>query len=217
MGLSRGRLLLIEEDAELTAVLQMKLSRAGFGVMVADSVARGLVVAREESPVVVVVNVDLPHGEDVVTRLKDTGVFLVVLTQAGTRVRSARPGVHVILKPFLMHTLLQCLALFDVVESLEVGAVRLNAQARTVTVSGAQVQVSPKEFELLRVLMRESHRAFRARELTLALWPERETHPNTLAVLVVALRRKLAKAGQGTFIRTVRGYGYALDTHAGPP
>jgi DNA-binding response OmpR family regulator len=194
MGLSRGRLLLIEEDAELTAVLQMKLSRAGFGVMVADSVARGLVVAREESPVVVV-NVDLPHGEDVVTRLKDTGVFLVVLTQAGTRVRSARLGVHVILKPFLMHTLLQCLALFDVVESLEVGAVRLNAQARTVTVSGAQVQVSPKEFELLRVLMRESHRAFRARELTLALWPERETHPNTLAVLVVALRRKLAKAG----------------------
>ena len=206
---------MIEDDAELSAFLREKLTHAGFRVMLADSVMKGLIAAREVCPAVVVANVDLPHGQDIVARVRGMGIPLVLMTRADAGGRSLSPGVEVIRKPFVVHALLERLDVLRKVAAgtpLQVGAVRLNASAREVKVSGTKVEVSPMEGEFLRILMRSPHRAHSGRDLTRAIWPGREMHPNSLSVLVMKLRRKLSGVGIPEFIRTVRGYGYGLRT-----
>jgi DNA-binding response OmpR family regulator len=203
---------LIEDDAELASYLKVKLSLMGFRVDHSDTVMGGLVLVRESSPAVVIANADLPHSQDVVSRLRGRGVPLVLLTGADSKCAPWPAGVEVIVKPFLFHTLLGHLgSLGKFKGDLRVGEVYLNVTARSVTVSGVVVPVTPKEFELLRLLMRHPHRAFSGKELQGALWPHREVHSNALAVLAGCVRRKLAGAGLEGFIRSVRGYGYGLN------
>ena len=167
-------------------------------------------------------NLDLPHGRDVVARVRSMGIPLVLMTRADAGGSLLLPGVEVIRKPFVVHALLERLDVLRMAAAgtlLQVGVVQLNVSGREVTVSGTNVEVSPMEVEFLRMLMRSPHRAHSGRDLTRAIWPGREVHPNALCVLVMKLRRKLGGAGRPELIRTVRGYGYGLNssTHAGPP
>lgn len=206
-------MVLIEDDAELASYLKVKLSLMGFRVDHSDTVMGGLVLVRELYPAVVIANADLPHSQDVVTRLRGTGVPLVLLSAFDSKCVPAPAGVEVIVKPFLFHTLLGHLgSLGKFKGDLRVGEVYLDVRARSVMVSDVVVPVTPMEFELLRTLMRHPHRAFPSKELQGALWPERAVHSNTLTVLAGSVRRKLAGAGREGFIRTVRGYGYGLNT-----
>lgn len=204
---------LIENDVELAPYLKVKLSLAGFQVVHSDTVMGGLVLVRESNPAVVVANVDLVHGQDIVTRLDRTGVPLILLTslQGGAVLPSG--NVEVIRKPFPFHALLEQMRLLSVSRScLSVGAMCLDIQARQLTVGELPVSVSAKEFELLRTLVRHPHRVFSPEELRGMLWPDREVRYNSLTVLVAGVRRKLESVGQPDFIRTVRGYGYGLRT-----
>ena len=207
------RVVLIEDDVELALSLRIKLSLAGFRVVHSGTVMGGLVLVRESNPAVMVANVDLPHGRDIVMRLARTGVPLILLTslQCGTVLPSG--NVEVLRKPFLFHALKEQMRLLSVsVSCLSVGAVRLDVQARQLTVGELRVSVSAKEFELLRTLVRHPHRVFSLEELRGALWPDWEVPYNALTVLVAGVRRKLERAGQPGFIRTIRGYGYGLRT-----
>ena len=203
---------LIEDDAELASYLKVKLSLMGFRVDQSDNVMGGLVLVRESCPAVVIANADLQNSQDVVTRLRGTGVPLILLTGAASKCASWPAGVEVIVKPFLFHTLLGHLgSLGKFKGDLRVGEVHLDVTSRVVTVSDVRVPMTPTEFELLRLLMRHPNRAFSSKELQGALWPHREVHSNSLTVLAGGVRRKLAGAGQERFIRTVRGYGYGLS------
>lgn len=204
--------LLVEDDVELGSYLRVKLSQAGFRVMLAETAAGGLVLARESNPSIVVANVDLPHGRDIVTRLERTGVPLILLTglQGG---RVPFRDVEVLRKPFLVHELLELLRVRRISAScLSAGAVRLDVKVRLLTVAEVPVPVSAKEFELLLVLMRRPRRVYSAQELTGAIWPDQSVGPNSLTALATTVRRKVAEAGQPGFIRTVRGFGYGLST-----
>jgi two-component system response regulator MprA len=202
---------LIEDDAELASSLKVKLALMGFRVDHSDTVMGGLILARESSPAVVIANADLPHGQDVVSRLRGTGVPLVLLTGADSKCASWPAGVEVIVKPFLFYTLLRHLGSLEKFNGdLRVGEVYLNVTARSVMVSDVVVPVTPKEFELLRLLMRHPHRVFSSKDLQGALWPCKEVHSNALTVVAGCVRRKLAGAGRPEFIRSVRGYGYGL-------
>ena len=205
-------MVLIEDDAELASYLKVKLSLMGFRVDQSDNVMGGLVLVRESCPAVVIANADLQNSQDVVTRLRGTGVPLILLTGAASKCASWPAGVEVIVKPFLFHTLLGHLgSLGKFKGDLRVGEVHLDVTSRVVTVSDVRVPMTPTEFELLRLLMRHPNRAFSSKELQGALWPHKEVRSNSLMVLACGVRRKLAGVGQGRFIRTVRGYGYGLS------
>ena len=204
--------MLIEDDAELASYLRVKLSHAGFRVMLSDTVVGGLILTREYGLAAVVASMDLPHGQDIAARLGRVGVPLILLTSLqGGWVPSG--NVEVLTKPFLFHVLIDQLRFLHVsVTDLSVGPVRLDVKARVLTVRKVSVLVSAREAELLVLLMRRPGRAFSVEELSGSMWPGRETGPNSLAVLVASVRRKLAEAGQPGFIRTVRGFGYGLNT-----
>ena len=93
---------------------------------------------------------------------------------------------------------------------LECGAIALDEAARRVTVSGANVDLSPREFSLLEVLLRHAGQTLSRDQLLDHAWPfSVSVTPNAVDAYVHYLRSKLGDAGAQ--IETVRGIGYRLS------
>jgi two-component system OmpR family response regulator/two-component system response regulator QseB len=97
---------------------------------------------------------------------------------------------------------------------LTVGEIELNPAARTVTRAGLAVELTPREFDLLQVLLENAERVLtrRALEEQLYTWNE-AVDSNALEVHIHHLRRKLGNE----LIRTVRGVGYMVTAGASAP
>jgi two-component system, OmpR family, response regulator RegX3 len=90
-----------------------------------------------------------------------------------------------------------------------VGAIAIDHRARRVFVAGAEVALTPKEFDLLVRLAQEPGRVVRREELIEQVWDEHWWgSTKTLDVHIASLRKKL---GDPAYIGTVRGVGYRLD------
>ncbi len=96
--------------------------------------------------------------------------------------------------------------------ALEVGPLRVDLARRSVTLDGAEVGVTLREFDLLAHLAREPERIFSRDQLLGAVWGiDYAGEERTVDVHVSWLRRKLRGRGGHDWFRTVRGVGYALS------
>lgn len=94
---------------------------------------------------------------------------------------------------------------------LRVGAIDLDRLARRVRRNGHPVHLGPTEFKLLEILMRRPGQVFSRSELRMAIWGgEHVVDDRTVDVHVGRLRRAIGRNA----IRTVRGFGYAVDETA---
>ena len=91
------------------------------------------------------------------------------------------------------------------------GAWTLDADRRVLLHAGDPVSLSPKAFDLLRVLVEHHERAFSKAELHQLLWPNTFVSDGSLTILVTEIRHVLQDAAdQPRFIRTVRRFGYGF-------
>src|SRR5690554_1371514 len=98
------------------------------------------------------------------------------------------------------------------------GGLSYDARRLQATFEGRSVELSRNEGQLLEALLRAGGRVVRREALLAALWDDAEfVDDNTLTVNVNRLRRKLAELGLGEAVRTVRGEGYRLETPGGAP
>ena len=98
--------------------------------------------------------------------------------------------------------------------TLIVGQINLDLTNRRVTCSGNHVELTPTEFSLLEILMRNAGQVVTRKMLCEHLWEgEWEGVTNVIEVHVNRLRNKLAQAGTDGLIQTIRGRGYALKAH----
>lgn len=96
-------------------------------------------------------------------------------------------------------------------QRIQLGAVTLATESRTVTVAGHEVSLSRREFDLLAHLMRNPSRAFRRHDLLGTVWGSRYVgESDTVDVHIAWLRQKLS-AESGLRLTTLRGIGYRLD------
>ncbi|MGI3785615.1 MAG: response regulator transcription factor [Janthinobacterium lividum] len=215
------RLLLVDDEASLTAALRKGLTADGFAVDVAADGVEGLEKAGREPYDAVVLDVMLPRlsGYEVVRRLRAAGNWVPVL------MLSAKDGEHdladalddgaddYLTKPFSYVVLLARLrALLRRGPGarpavLQVGEVRLDPASREVEVSGGKVELTSREFALLEYLARHAGRVLTKTELLDHVWEAAaETAPNAVEVYVGYLRRKIGAHR----LLTVRGAGYRL-------
>jgi two-component system OmpR family response regulator len=216
------RLLLVEDETRFARALSRGLRADGFQVEVASDGASGLERARHGEFDAVVLDVMLPRlsGYDVVRTLRAEENWVPVL------MLSAKDGEHdqadgldygaddYLTKPFSYVVLLARLRalLRRVPETRPVvlasGDVLLDPVRRTVSVDGAPVALTPREFGLLEFLLRHPDRAVSKVEIIDQVWdPAAEVNPNAVEVYVGYLRRKLGRP----LVTTVRGVGYRLD------
>lgn len=215
------KVLIVDDEVRLSTALGRGLVADGFAVQVAHDGTAGLHLAQENRFDAVVLDIMLPglSGYDVLKQMRASNDQTPVL------MLSAKDGEHELadafdlgaddfmVKPFSYLVLvarlraLQRRGRSQVPSVLIAGRVRLDMQRNSVTVDGTQVDLSPREYQLLLELMRRQGATVRKvalLEQVFALDPD--THPNVVEVYIGYLRRKLGR----DLIVTVRGEGYRI-------
>lgn len=215
------RLLLVEDDPALAAMLEEILVSADYVVDVARDGQAGLHLGLSRSYDAIVLDRGLPaiEGLDLLGRLRARGVVVPVLVLsalglARDRVDGLDAGAEDYLaKPFDIDELLARIRALlrrhgDVTDTLTVPGGRLVVSARSVVAdSGEVTYVSERECALLAVLARRPRRVFSRTELLAEVFPDAEDD-GVVDTYVHYLRRKLDRST----VRTVRGLGYQLGT-----
>ena len=213
------RLLLVEDDAELAGMLRRLLSSEGYQVEVAPDGQAGLHLGLTRRYDLVVLDRGLPaiEGLDLLGRLRRRGFLapVLVLTARGAvadRVAGLDAGAEdYLVKPFDLEELLARLRALlrrhaDTAEAISLGAAVLELGDRSVRLpDGPRVELSGREFELLRQLALRPTRVFTREELRERVF-DRADSDSIVDTYVYYLRRKLG----GGSIQTVRGVGYRM-------
>jgi two-component system response regulator QseB len=218
-GPRSNRLLLVEDDAELSGMLSETLVDEGYVVDQARDGQRGLHLGLTRPYDVMVIDRLLPalNGLELVTRLRSRAVpartlILTALSTVGDRVAGLDAGADDYLgKPFDLDELSAriralCRRTADSTETLRVGAGLLDLALRdAVLPEGSRVPLSAREFALLRVLAERPHAVHSRAELRSHVFDEAAA-ASIVDTYVYYLRRKLGRA----VVRTVHGLGYRL-------
>lgn len=219
------KLLLVEDSLRLRTTLTRGLRAEGFVVdAAADGVeATGFLAGFEYDHIVLDLGLPRLDGFGVLRALPPTGTRPRVLVlsardQVDDRIQALNAGADdYLVKPFAFEELLARLhalarrpaeARADVVAYRDV---RLDPQARRVDANGHELELTPREFALLELLLRHRGRVFsRAAILERIAGSGSEASDRSIEVVVFSLRRKLAAAGCDDLIENRRGAGYLI-------
>jgi len=220
------RVLVIEDDHDLSRAVADLLTDDGFLVEQRYDGESGLARAREESFDVIVLDIMIPrrNGFNVCLDLRAAGVntpLLMLTAKDGEmdEVEGLEVGADDFLrKPFERSILLARIhALLRRYERnrpqrLTVGPVSLDALRRKATSNGREVTLTPREFALLEFLMLNADNPLAKSEILSSVWgSDFDGDPNIVEVYIGYLRRKIDAKGQPSIIRTVRGVGYTVS------
>jgi two-component system response regulator RegX3 len=228
--MTKRTILLIEDEEAISEPLAAALAREGFAPVVAETVAKGLELFESRSPDLVLLDVMLPDGDgrDVLRRIRETSrTPVVMLTARGEemdRVLGLELGADdYVTKPFSAAELAARIraVLRRAGETaqpdgvvLEAGDVLMNLDTHEATRAGKPLDLTVKEFELLRVLLERAGKLVKREELVHEVWdPAWFGSTKTLDVHVSALRKKLGDdPAAPRYIHTVRGVGFRFET-----
>jgi two-component system, OmpR family, response regulator MprA len=215
------RVLIVEDDAPVRRMLERSLSAEGFEVSSSPDGGAALAAAERAVPDLVVLDVAMPglDGFEVCRRLREAGltggVLMLTARDAVTdRVRGLEVGADdYVVKPFAIEEVVARLRALtrrgsDRSERLAAAGLSLDRAANTVVRGGGEpIELSPREAELLELLLRDP-RAVLTREAAIErIWGGAAVE-NIVDRYVARLRRKL---GDPPAIRTVRGVGFILE------
>jgi len=222
------RVLVVEDDGDIAAVLRRALGMEGYEVRLAGDGEAALDEAAVFSPDAVILDLGLPKldGIEVSRRLREGGDVPILMLTARDAVDSRVEGLDsgaddYLVKPFERTELLARLRAMlrrrppRGSASLTVGDLKLNPDSREVNRGPRQIDLTSREFELLEHLMRNERLVVSRDKLLEEVWeyaPFSET--NTVDVFISNLRRKLEAGGEPRLLHTVRGSGYVLRAEA---
>ncbi len=233
---SRQTVLIVDDDADIVKLTRLYLERDGYHVVSANDGKQGLALARDEQPDLVVLDVMLPrmNGLDICRTLRREWDVPIIMLTARVEEEDRLAGLEVgaddyVTKPFSPRELAARVRAVlrrsnrdrDDDESgtiLSCGPVSLDPRSHRVTVGGREVRLTPTEFRLLSLLLRQPGRTFtREQIIDRVLGDDFDGFDRTVDVHVSGLRRKLAEApgGSSKLIQTVYGSGYRLANAPG--
>ncbi len=224
--LSRMRVLIVEDDPELAALLRDGLREHRIDPTLAANFAEGRAQALVGNYDVVVLDVRLPGGSgyDLCADLRRRNVsvpvlMLTALDAVDDRVRGLAAGADDYLtKPFAfkelvarLHALTRRRALAVTPATLRVADLEVDLASRHVRRAGKAIDLTAKEFALLEFLLRHQDQVVDRAAITAHVWDNNhDPFANVLEVLVRRLRGKIDDGHDLKLIRTVRGAGYRI-------
>jgi len=226
MAESRRRVLVIEDDPETGEQLVESLAASGYQVDLAVNGTEGLSHGLSSAYAVLTIDRLLPgiDGIEIIRRLREGGVttpalIVSALGEVDDRVRGLRAGGDdYLVKPFAFAELLarvEALARRSatVVKEtvLRVGDLQLDLMSRTVTRRGRNIDLLPREFQVLEYLVRNEGRVVPRAMLLQHVWDLHfDPTTNIIDVYVGRVRRKIDSHQAYPLIHTVRGVGFCI-------
>jgi DNA-binding response OmpR family regulator len=225
-----ARLLLIEDDPAIRNSLLRALRERGHAVAAAGAAMEGLQTALAERPDLIVLDLGLPDldGRELLRMLRAVSRVPVIVATARDEetemVRLLDAGADdYVVKPFTaaqldarIRAVLRRGGEAEGTPRLTVGGLHIDPAARTVTLDGAEVELSPREFDLLHHLAQRAGQVVTKRELLSEVWQVPYGGADkTVDVHLSWLRRKLGETAQEPrYLHTVRGVGVKLSEPA---
>jgi two-component system, OmpR family, KDP operon response regulator KdpE len=225
-------LLLVDDEPQIRRVLQTTLFEAGYGVILAKNGQEGIDTVVREHPDLVLLDINLPDmsGFDAckMIRVSFAGPILMVTVRNSVRDKIAALDAGAddyIVKPFAMGELLArvraALRRSSAEQSLpkiETSELTVDLEMRMVNVRGNSVHLTPKEFDVLRLLVTQQGRPVTHRKMLQIVWgPEYGEETEPLRVVIKQLRQKIEKdPAHPRYIMTEPwiGYKFQLPTDA---
>ena len=221
-----AQIVLIEDDVDIRRLVADALAAQGHDVESAAAALEGLQLTVKGKPDLVVMDLGLPDldGTELLRMIRAVSqVPIIVITARGADevvVRTLDSGADdYLVKPFSVaqlearvRALLRRGAAADSGETIRIGDLMIDAAAREATLAGESIDLSPKEFDLLRVLAERAGEVVSKRALMAEVW--REPYggaERTVDVHLSWLRSKLGETAQEPrYLRTVHGVGVKL-------
>ncbi len=225
----RRRILVVDDEPQITRVLRTSLSSQGYDLRVANDGETALEIMKDWSPDLVITDLSMPNmdGLELSRRIRTKlHVPIIVLSVKGeerTKVQALVAGADdYVTKPFGMEELLarvranlrrQPAAGEAEPSVIESGDFRIDPSAHKVMVRGREIHLTPKEFELLTYLARNPNKVVTHRALLGAVWGGNSTEQvEYLRVFVGQLRKKLESGAHSPrYIVTEPWVGYRFE------
>jgi two-component system, OmpR family, KDP operon response regulator KdpE len=217
-----GRILIIDDEAQITRVLRAALSAQGYDVRTANDSDEGLRLFRDWPPDLVITDLMMPglSGVEVCRLIRTQGTTPILVLSVREHERSKVEALDAgaddyVTKPFSIQELPARVrahlrrAPERTTAALEAGDFVIDVLAHAITVQGKPVHLTPKEFELLLHLARNAGKVMTHRALLTAVWGAQSAHqPEYLRVFVGQLRKKLEGETGRQYIQTEPWVGY---------
>lgn len=224
-------ILMIEDDERIVEFVRRGLEAEGYQVDVARDGKEAIEIASSPVYKLIILDLMLPYmdGRDVCRHLRGTGVLtpILVLTAMDTvesKVRGLRMGADDYLtKPFAFEELLARIEALlrrgknyqdeSLSREIRVGDLVLNHETKEVRRAGQLVSLTPKEYALLEYFMNSPGKVLSRTRLLESVWGyNSDPMTNVVEVYIRGLRRKIDEEFDKPMLKTVRGFGYKLDS-----
>src|SRR4051812_31398731 len=218
------RILVVDDESQITRVLRTSLGAQRYDVRVASDGEAALEIMKDWTPDLVITDLQMPRMDGIAlcheirTRSQLPIIVLSVKGDDVTKVKALDLGADdYITKPFSMNELLARVRanlrrapVNDPDTHIESGEFYIDLDAHIVRVRGREVHLTPKEFDLLLYLARHAGKVVQHRAILAAVWgPDNTEQPEYLRVFVGQLRRKLEQESSNVqYIVTEPWIGY---------
>jgi DNA-binding response OmpR family regulator len=225
------KILLIEDDTDLFALLKYNLEKEGFQMVGAQTGKGAVELCRKERPDLILLDIMLPDsdGLDICKGIRAKPelahipvIFLTARASETDRIVGLELGANdYIVKPFFVRELIARIKIqfrqqAQPIRAMKAGGLELDRASCRVSLNGTSLSLTATEFRLLEFLMSRPGVVFSREQLLDAVWGhDRAVTDRTVDVYILRLRQKIEddQTVPG-FIRSVRGFGYSFNDHA---
>jgi DNA-binding response OmpR family regulator len=227
------KIVLIEDDADLYALLKYNLEKEGF-TMVGSQTGRGAIeLCRRERPDLIILDIMLPDsdGLDICKGIRAHSelahipvIFLTARASETDRIVGLELGANdYIVKPFFVRELIARIKIHfrgqpAPSKLLKAGTLELDKASCRVRLGASELSLTATEFRLLEFLMSRPGVVFSREQLLDAVWGhDRAVTDRTVDVYILRLRQKIeSEPASPAYIRSVRGFGYSFNADVQP-
>lgn len=235
-AMDKNHILIVEDDADIRSGIEIYLKNQGYDVSQAGDGIEGLAIIEKEEIDLAIVDIMMPRmdGITMMMKVREKGYdFPVIMLSAKSEEVDKIMGLNMgaddyITKPFTPLELLarvnshlrrynryrEAIASAEPVKDTYhvLGGIKLNEETVEVFVDGAPVRLTPIEFKILLLLMRNPGRVFSADEIYERIWNEKAVNTDTIMVHVRKIREKIEIDPKNPkYLKVVWGVGYKME------
>lgn len=223
-------ILICDDEKDIRGALRVYLTTAGYDVLEAENGRAALSILEKTTPDLLLLDIMMPEmdGLTVLAEIRSRSAMPVIMLTAKSEDIDKITGLNLgaddyITKPFnsleVLARIRAVLRRFDRPEPeddssiLRIGGIELDDNAKTVTCDGDEISVTPKEYDILKLLMEHPGKFFSSKEIYSLVWKDIPLGPEgTVAVHIRHLREKLEiNPAEPRYIRVIWGKGYKME------